>query len=66
MAEEARITVRSIRGDIWEQIQKVQKNGEISEDNRDWGRAELDKVTADFNKKIEAAAKEKEVEIRTV
>lgn len=66
IAEEARIAVRNIRGEAWEHIQKAQKDGEISEDNRDWGRAEIDKLTADYNKKIEAAVKEKEAEIRTV
>jgi len=66
MAEETRIAVRNIRGDVWEHIQKLQKDAEISEDNRDWGRSELDKVTADFNKRIEETAKAKENELRTV
>lgn len=66
MAETTRIALRNIRGEVWESIQKAQKNGEISEDNRDWGRTEIDKVTADFNKKVEEALKQKETEIRTV
>ncbi|MBU6389327.1 ribosome recycling factor [Patescibacteria group bacterium] len=66
MAEEARIAVRQARGDIWDRIQKAQRDGEITEDNRDWGREEIDKITAEYNKKIEAATKEKEAEIRTV
>lgn len=66
MAEEARIVLRNIRGEIWEEIQKAQKAGEISEDNRDWGRDEIDKMTAEFNKKVEETAKEKEAEIRTI
>lgn len=66
MAEETRISLRNIRGEIWEQIQKSQKAGEISEDNRDWGRDEIDKVTAEYNKKVEDEVKEKEAEIRHV
>ena len=66
MAEEARIAIRNIRGEIWEDVQKAQKAGDISEDNRDWGREEVDKITADFNKRVEEAVKEKEAEIRTV
>ena len=66
MAEEARIALRSIRGDIWEEIQKAQKDALISEDNREWGRGEIDKITSDFNKQVESLAKEKEVEIRTI
>ena len=66
LAEEARISIRSARGDAWEHIQKAQKEGEISEDNRDWGRDEIDKMTAEYNKKVEELTKEKEVELRTV
>jgi ribosome recycling factor len=66
MAEETRISLRNVRGEIWEQIQKSQKAGEISEDNRDWGRDEIDKVTAEYNKKVEEEVKEKEAEIRHV
>jgi ribosome recycling factor len=65
-AEAARVSVRAVRGDVWEEIQKSQKDGVISEDNRDWGRAEIDKLTAEYNKKIEQMTKDKEVEIRTV
>jgi len=66
MAEECRIALRNIRGDVWEHIQKLQKAAEISEDNRDWGRDQIDKQTAEFNKKVDEAAKEKETDIRTV
>jgi ribosome recycling factor len=66
MAEAARVNVRTIRGDIWEHIQKAQKDALISEDNRDWGRAEIDKVTGEYNKKIEVLTKEKETELHTV
>jgi ribosome recycling factor len=66
MAEQTRISLRNIRGEIWEQIQKAQKEGQISKDNRDWGRDEIDKLTGEFNKKVEELVKEKEAEIRTV
>lgn len=66
MGEEARIAIRQIRGKVWEDIQKAQKDSVITEDNRDWGRDEIDKITGEFNKKIETAVKEKEAEIRTV
>jgi ribosome recycling factor len=66
LAEECRISLRTIRGDTWESIQKAQKESLISEDMRDWGRAEIDKVIAEYNKKVEEIAKEKEVEVRTI
>lgn len=66
LAEDARISVRYGRGEAWATIQAAEKEGEISEDNRDWGRAELDKLVADHNKQIEQLMKDKEAEIRTV
>jgi ribosome recycling factor len=66
LAEEARISLRTTRADVWEQVQKAQKAAEISEDNRDWGRDELDKQIAEYNKKVEELVKEKEADIRTV
>ncbi|MEI6478203.1 MAG: ribosome recycling factor [bacterium] len=66
MGEESRISIRQIRGKVWDEIQKAQKDSEITEENRDWGRDEIDKLTADHNKKIEQAIKDKEAEIRTV
>jgi ribosome recycling factor len=66
LEEACRISLRTTRGDIWEEIQKAQQAGELSEDNREWGRAEIDKITAEFNKRVEEIAKEKEAEIRTV
>lgn len=66
ISEATRVAIRNIRGEVWENIQKAEKNGEISEDNREYGRAEIDKLTADYNKKIETAVKDKETEVRTV
>lgn len=66
LAEGARIAVRNVRGEIWDHIQKAQKDAEISEDNREWGRSEIDTITSDYNKKVEELVKEKEAEIRTV
>lgn len=66
MGEEARIVVRQIRGKVWEDIQKGKKDGDLTEENFNWGRDEIDKLTADTNKKIEEMVKDKEAEIRTV
>lgn len=66
MLEAGKIAVRNIRGEVWENIQKLQKEGEISEDLRDQGRGDVDELTAEFNKKLEAVAKEKEADIRTI
>ena len=66
MAEAAKVSIRTVRGSVWEEIQAMQKRAEISEDNRDYGRAEIDKLTGEFNKKVDELLKEKEAEVRTV
>lgn len=64
--EEAKIAARNVRGEIWETVQKKEKAGEITEDDRDRSREELDKQIAEFNEKLVALSKEKEEEITKV
>ena len=66
LAEGGKIALRNIRGEIWEEIQKRQKANEFSEDQRDDGRERIDKLTGEYNKKVETLLKEKETDIRTV
>lgn len=62
-AEEAKIAARNVRGEIWELVQKREKLGELTQDDRDRSREELDKKIAAFNEKIATLSKEKEEEI---
>jgi ribosome recycling factor len=61
--EEARITVRRERGDVWEEIQKLEKEGKMTEDERENGKAELQKVVDEANKTLEATFQKKEKEV---
>ncbi len=63
VAEDARIAIRNIRRDINETIKKDQKEGLISEDERDRELKELQKVTDEYIKKIDELLEEKEKEI---
>lgn len=65
-AEEARIALRNVRGETWEQIQKMQKSGNLTEDDKYSAEEELNKTINDYNKKIESVLKEKETEIRSI
>ncbi len=64
--EEARVSVRSVREEIWKEIQKVEKDGGMSEDDKFAGKDALQIIVDDQNKKIEDARKLKEEEILTV
>lgn len=65
-AEEAKISVRNIREDIWREIQELEKSGEIAEDDKFRGKEKLQEVVNDYNKKVDDMREKKEQEILTV
>ncbi|MBI2439428.1 MAG: ribosome recycling factor [Candidatus Moranbacteria bacterium] len=65
-AEEERIVVRTIREDIWKDIQELEKDGGISEDEKFRGKDDLQKIVDEYNTKIETLRERKEEEILTV
>ena len=64
--EDGRIVVRSIREEIWKEIQDFQRDGKISEDDKFKGKDKLQEVVDEYNKKIEDIRTKKEAEIMTV
>jgi ribosome recycling factor len=64
--EEARIKVRKVREEMWDDIQKKEKNGEISEDDKFKGKDTLQQLVDEYNKKIEELNGKKEEDIRQV
>ncbi|HSR88343.1 MAG TPA: ribosome recycling factor, partial [Pontiella sp.] len=63
ITEEQRISVRNIRRDSNEQIKALQKNGDITEDDRDAALDKIQKFTDDHIKKMDdmLATKEKDI-----
>ncbi len=66
MAEETRIAIRNIRRDSNEQAKKMEKNGEISEDEEKKLLKEVQDLTDDWIKKVDEVEKSKEKEILEV
>jgi ribosome recycling factor len=66
MAEEARVAVRNVRRDANEQIKTLQKQGTITEDDRDLAFKDIQKDTDDAITSIDAHLKDKEAEIMAV
>jgi ribosome recycling factor len=64
--EEARISLRKAREDQWSELQKQEKAGEISEDQKFQLKDKLQKVVDEYNEKIEELAKKKEEEVMKV
>ncbi|MFZ2153852.1 MAG: ribosome recycling factor [Candidatus Moraniibacteriota bacterium] len=65
-AEEARISIRNVREETWQEIQEAQKSGEIAEDDKFRGKERLQEVINDYNKKVDELREKKEQDIMTV
>lgn len=66
LAEEARVSIRNIRRHEVDTGKKMQKKGEIPEDDAHKLTAEIQKLTDEFVAKVDDALKAKEVEIMEV
>lgn len=64
--EEARMSIRNVRDDIKNEIEKAEEGGEIAEDERFRLQDQLDEMTRNYNEKIKAMGEEKEKEIMTI
>ena len=62
-AEEGKIAIRNIRRDANEQLKKAEKSGDVSEDQMHDGQGDVQKVTDEYVKKIDAILELKEKEI---
>jgi ribosome recycling factor len=65
-AEQARVSVRNVRRDGMEQIKKLEKDGEISQDEQRAWSEEIQKMTDRMVKEIDQHLAEKDKEIRQI
>jgi ribosome recycling factor len=65
-AEEGRIAVRNVRRDANEQVKGLQKDGKITEDDRDESLKTIQTLTDKYVKEIDDMVKAKETEIMEV
>jgi ribosome recycling factor len=61
--EDARVKIRHAREEVWDRIQKMEKAGEIREDDKFRGKDELQKMVDEYNGKMEELEKKKEQEL---
>lgn len=64
--ENAKIAIRNIRRDLNEQLKKMEKNKEISEDDKKLAEAEIQKITDKFIEELDAVTKKKEDELMEI
>lgn len=65
-AEEGKVSIRNIRRDAVEAVRKLEKNGELSEDESRDQQDKLQKLTDKYASKIDSLLAEKEKDITTV
>lgn len=61
--EEARISLRTARDEVWSEIQKKEREGEIGEDDKFRLKDEMQNIIDDMTKKLEMIAEKKYKEI---
>ena len=61
--EDARVSLRKCREDVWGDIQKKEKDGEINEDDKFRSKDEMQKYVDEANKKFDDLLAKKEEEI---
>ncbi|MCD6578820.1 ribosome recycling factor [bacterium] len=64
--EKYKVGVRNVRHDEIEMIKQMEKDKDITEDERGKGIKEIDKITGEFISKIDETLKEKEKEILSI
>ena len=65
-AENAKVAVRNVRRDGMDALKKAEKDGDISEDDHRRKSDEIQKLTDDFVRKVDALYQEKEKDIMSV
>ncbi|MCW1926933.1 ribosome recycling factor [Bhargavaea beijingensis] len=65
-AEEGKVSIRNIRRDANDSLKKLEKGGEITEDDQRGYSEDIQKMTDDHIRQIDEIAKEKEEEIMEV
>ena len=65
-SEEAKVAIRNVRRDAMDDIKKLKKNNEITEDDQKTGEKKLQDITDSYVKEAEEMEKKKEQEILSI
>lgn len=65
-AEAGKVSLRNVRKDTWEEVQKQVKAGELTEDDKYRYEEDLNKIIDGYNKEIEKLCADKEQELKTI
>ncbi len=66
MAEAGKVTLRNVRKETWDDVQKQVKASELTEDDKYRYEEDLNRVIDGFNKEIDSLVEDKEKELKTI
>ncbi len=66
MAEKTRVSIRNVREEIVKEIQKLEKDGKLSEDDKITAREDLQEMVNKYNGEVKTLAESKEKEVMTI
>lgn len=64
--EEAKVAIRNVRRDAMDDIKKLKKDNEITEDEQKDAEKKLQDITDDYVKQVESITKKKEAEVLSI
>ncbi len=64
--EEAKVSLRNVRREIWDKVQTAEKNKEVTEDDRYRAEDELNKLVTEMNSNADKVVADKEQEIMKI
>jgi ribosome recycling factor len=65
-AEAGKVALRNVRKDIWEEVQKQVKSGDLTEDDRYRYEEDINKIIDTVNHQVEQMVEAKEKELKTI
>ena len=65
-AEQSKVAIRNVRRDAVESVRKLEKDKEISEDEKRSFEIEIQKLTDDFISEVDSLLAQKEIDIKTL
>jgi len=66
LSEEAKVIIRNLRSEVWNEVKQLEKKSEITEDDKYDAEKKLNKLIEDTNKKIEELFDKKKTEIMSI
>jgi ribosome recycling factor len=66
ISEKTRVSIRNTREEVWKEIQRKEKDGDISEDDKISGKEQLQKMVDKYNEEVKKVTEAKEKEIMTI